>query len=463
MNSRYTGEELAVWTGGEWSPSVPNQVRGISHDTRTLQAGDVYLAVKGETHDGHDFLAEAFKQGAVGAVVASQSGLEGCEESPLLVVEDTSAALQDMASAYRLKVNPHIVAVTGSAGKSTVKEMTASMLSTAGPTARTRGNWNNDIGLPLSLLAMEADTRYGVFEVGMNHEGEIAQLCRILKPSWGIVTNIGPVHMEFFKSIEGIAEEKSSLLRSLPPDGLAVLNSDEGFFDLLCSACAAPVVTTSLHGNADYTCGEILRTSGQIVVSGSDTDAATTLMLPSMHEYNILNALLAIATARSLNIGWAEIQEALNTYESLPMRWQEEDIGAIHVVNDAYNANPLSMRSSLRAFTETKVDGGRWLLLADMRELGNIQDEQHFKLGEYVAEGDWKGLVTVGDLGSLIAEGARSAGMPANRVYVCTSNEHAAQLALGQMVAGDAVLLKGSRGMKLEGIVEFMKRNTEGG
>ncbi|MDP6847433.1 MAG: Mur ligase family protein, partial [Kiritimatiellia bacterium] len=212
MNSRYTGEELAVWTGGEWSPSVPNQVRGISHDTRTLQAGDVYLAVKGETHDGHDFLAEAFKQGAVGAVVASQSGLEGCEESPLLVVEDTSAALQDMASAYRLKVNPHIVAVTGSAGKSTVKEMTASMLSTAGPTARTRGNWNNDIGLPLSLLAMEADTRYGVFEVGMNHEGEIAQLCRILKPSWGIVTNIGPVHMEFFKSIEGIAEEKSSLL-----------------------------------------------------------------------------------------------------------------------------------------------------------------------------------------------------------------------------------------------------------
>ena len=463
MSSRYTGKELAIWTGGEWSPSVPDQVRGISHDTRTLQSGDVYLAVKGENFDGHDFLAQARKHGAVGAIVASASGLEGSEDLPLLIVEDTDVALQDMALAYRLKVNPHVVAVTGSAGKSTVKEMTASMLSMAGLTARTPGNWNNEIGLPLSLLAMDPATRYGVFEVGMNHEGEIARLCRILKPSWGIVTNIGPVHMEFFKSIEGIAEEKASLLRSLTPDGLAVLNRDGGFFDLLCSACAAPVVTTSLQGKADYACSEILGDSGQIVVSGPSTDETTTLMLPSMHEYNILNAMLAIATARSLNIGWEDIQQALNTYESLPMRWQEEDIGAIHVVNDAYNANPLSMRSSLRAFTETKVDAGRWLLLADMRELGNIQDEQHFKLGEYVAEGDWKGLITVGALGLLIADGARNAGMPENRIHSCTSNEQAAGVAIGQMAAGDAVLLKGSRGMKLEEIIEFMKRNTEGG
>lgn len=463
MTLRYTGDELALWSGGTWLPSAPGSVRGISHDTRKLKPGDVYLAVKGDNHDGHDFLEDAFRQGAAGAVVEAERNLAGNEDRPLLAVQDTLKALQDLAQAYRLKVSPLIVAVTGSAGKSTVKEMTASMLSTAGVTAKTLGNWNNDIGLPLSLLAMTPDTRYGVFEVGMNHEGEIEQLCRILKPSWGIITNIGPVHMEFFKSIEGIAEEKASLLRSLSPDGLAVLNRDETFFDLLCSACPAPVVTTSLRGSADLVCSSVLKSSGQIVVTETGTGTSRTLMLPSMHEYNILNAMLAVATARSLDISWNDIQEALNVYESLPMRWQVEDVGSIRVVNDAYNANPMSMRASLRAFEQAKVQGGRWLVLADMRELGRIENEQHVELGKYVGAGQWSGLITVGNLGALIAEGARSAGMPENRVHACANNEEVAQLALSEMNTGDAVLLKGSRGMKLEEIVEFMKRNTEGG
>jgi UDP-N-acetylmuramoyl-tripeptide--D-alanyl-D-alanine ligase len=224
----YTATELAAWCTGQWSPAPPPEIAGVTQDTRTIQSGHLYVALKGKNHDGHDFLDQAFIKGAAGAVVSEEHSDAGTAEHPVLCVEDTARALREMAAAYRDKVNPHIIAVTGSAGKSTVKEMTAAMTERKGPTARTRGNWNNDIGLPLSLLAMPAGTQFGVFEIGMNHPGEIENLCRILKPSWGIVTNIGPVHMEFFKSIDDIAREKASLLRSLPADGTAFINRDGG-------------------------------------------------------------------------------------------------------------------------------------------------------------------------------------------------------------------------------------------
>jgi UDP-N-acetylmuramoyl-tripeptide--D-alanyl-D-alanine ligase len=456
----YTALELAEWSAGDWYPAAPSAVSGVSHDTRALAAGDVYIAIRGDNHDGHRFVNDAFRAGASGAVVATDAGLTPSAECPLMVVEDPARALREMAAAYRLKVNPHIVSVTGSVGKSTVKEMTAQVLATAATTPRTKGNWNNDIGLPLSLLAMPGDARWGVFEVGMNHPGEITPLCRILKPNWGIVTNIGPVHMEFFRSIDDIAAEKSCLLASLPPDGVAFLNRDEPFFDLLVRACPGPIVTISATGNADYVCTGRNPATGEATILEADSGEERRVVLPSLSDYNILNALFAMAVARSLQIGWGGIQAAFDHYQPLPMRWQELTVGGLRVVNDAYNANPVSMRASIRAFAEYGDTGAKWLVLAGMKELGAIEKEQHLELGSFLAQGNWAGLIAVGALGELIADGAEADGFAGTVVRVADA-ERAAHELVSCAAEGDAVLLKASRGMHLEKVVTELE-NTQG-
>jgi UDP-N-acetylmuramoyl-tripeptide--D-alanyl-D-alanine ligase len=448
----YSARELAQWCAGEWFGGAPREITGVSHDTRTLESGNIYFALKGDHHDGHRFLEEAFRKGAAAAVVlAEEATMHG--DGPLLGVEDPGRALRDTATAYRLKLDPHIIAVTGSAGKSTVKEMTACMAAQAGATARTRGNWNNEIGLPLSLLSMPAGTQVGVFEIGMNHPGEIADLCRILKPSWGIVTNIGPVHMEFFKSVDDIADEKAALLRSLPSDGLAILNREGGFFDMLNAAFSGKQRSVSRHGNADYLCTDRDVAARTIRVRETRTGEERSLHLPSVSEYNIQNTLLAVAAGRELGLDWDAVQCALDAYEALPMRWQESIIRGVRFINDAYNANPLSMRASLRAFAEDVAVRRRILVLGGMRELGAIEEREHVELGAYVGKGDWDVIVTVGALGELIARGVEGTAQEKGRLVMCADNAQAAAVVARQAEEGDAVLLKGSRGMQLEQVI----------
>lgn len=461
MSVDYTPQELARWCGGRWDPAPPDGVEGIIQDTRQLATGQVYVALRGAALDGHAFLDEAFRRGAAGAVIAEDAAWTPRRDAPVLRVAHTGRALMDMAAAYRRKLNPRIVAVTGSAGKSTTKELTARIASQCGPTARTRGNWNNNIGLPLSLLAMPADTRIGVFEVGMNHPGEIAELCRILKPDWGIVTTIGPVHLEFFKSVEDIADEKASLLRSLPADGLAILNRDTEFFDRLRAAHGGRARTVSLRGNADIVCVARRADRSEITVLEADSREQAVLRLPSVSEYNVTNALLAVAAGRELGLGWAAIQQGLDAYESLPMRWQEEAVRGVRVINDAYNANPLSMRVTLKALAEEPAAAGRrWLVLAGMLELGPTEREAHEQLGELVAAGPWAGVLTVGRAGEWIADGARRAGMDADCVVRCADNAAAADELKRRTAPGDTVLLKASRGMRLEEVIHRYKEQT---
>ncbi len=232
----FDAREMAQWTGGKWCFGQPGAIAGVSTDSRTLCRGALFVALRGPLFDGHAFIGEAFARGAVGAVISENTCALPRADRPLLRVPDTAQALQDMAANYRRRIQVAIVAVTGSVGKTTVKEMVADVLARRLRVARTRGNWNNAIGLPLSLLAMEPETRVGVFELGMNHPGELASLCRMLQPDWGLVTTIGPVHLEFFKSVEAIAAEKSTLLKSLPPGGVAVLRCDEPYFEMLRAA-----------------------------------------------------------------------------------------------------------------------------------------------------------------------------------------------------------------------------------
>lgn len=431
-------------------------------DTRTLSPGNLFFALKGPRFDGHEFVGAAFDKGASGAVVA-RGWAEGLDRGPLLIVDDPVAALREAALRYREEVNPEIIGVTGSAGKTTVKEMIADLLSAAGPVVRSRGNWNNDIGIPLSMLAMERCDRFGVFEAGVNHPGEMAALCRILKPTWGVITNVGPVHLEFFASVEEVAREKAEMLRAVGEKGIAVLSNDCRLFDLLRSAAPRRVLTVSLEGNADYVCAERRDTDGGMVarVEERATGEQVTLEIPVPGDHNVHNALLALAVARGHGVGWEAIVTAMKAYSPLPMRWERRDIGGVVAVNDAYNANPMSMRAAVATFRRMKSAGRKWLMLGGMLEMGEASDPEHLALGRELAAGDWGGMITVGDLGARIADGAEEAGFDPIRVFRCRDNAEAGETLARCTASGDAVLLKGSRGIHLEDALACWTRIRE--
>lgn len=458
MMPRLLPSELAAWSGGQWSGGEPPFVGGVSNDSRKIQKGDIYFALKGMNFDGHDFIDEVFSKGAAAAVVSTDWSGKACIGRSCLRVKDPAAALRSIASGYRDKVNPQVIAVTGSAGKSTVKEMIAQVLAREFDVAATRGNWNNDIGLPLSMLAMEESAKVGVFEVGMNHPGEIRGLCGILKPTWGVITNVGPVHIEFFDSIEGIANEKADLLRSLPADGISLLNRDANCFEVLKKAAPGESVTISMHGSADYVCKSWHAGRGEAVIHESRSNEAYPFKMKLRGEHNVMNLMFAVAVARRKGMTWQAIAQGILAYAPLPMRWEESLVRGVRVINDAYNANPMSMRAATAAFAQERVEGRKWLVLAGMLELGRETDREHLELGSHVAGLAGVKLVVVGKLGMLIAEGAVRAGIRKEDILRCSSNADAAERLKEVLRSGDAVLLKASRGMKLEEIVQVLKQ-----
>lgn len=441
--------ELARWSGGAWSEPPASVLRGAAIDTRALKPGELFVALPGEHSDGHQHLAAAQTAGAGGALVRRGTRQPGF---PLLEVDDPKIALTRMAAGHRAASQAHLTAVTGSTGKTTVKEMIADVLATQAPTARTRGNWNNDIGLPLSLLTLGNEHRYGVFEVGMNHPGELRPLCRLLQPQAGVVTSVGPVHIEFFPDEEGIAHEKAEVVRAVPPGGLVVLPADDRWFPVLRGAVQSRLLTTSLREEADYqaSCGEGLNFRVRERATGEQVD----FVAPLPGDFIVHDALLAIALGRSQGLPWAPIVRAIAEFQPVGLRWKRVEIRGVLVINDAYNANPMSMRAALQAFARTAVSGKRWLVLGSMREMGQRAEPEHLALGREIAQGDWAGLLALGHEGARFAQGARAAGWPAERARVCGSAAEAAEFLELQVKAGDAVLLKASRGERLEDVVK---------
>lgn len=450
-----TIEQLAKWSGGSWHGLPPACIEGVCIDTRRLRPGELFVALQGETRDGHDFVAEAFTKGAGGAVVSRVDALP--RGTAGLLVRDTTRALQDMAAGYRCTVNPRVIGVTGSVGKSTVKDMTACMLATRMPTAHTHGNWNNDIGLPLSLLSMAADTEAVVLEMGTNHPGELKVLCDIARPDRAIVTNVGPVHTEFFESVQAIAEEKATLLRWMTAGGLAVLNRDNDFFDYLATQVPGEVCTVSFEQAADYQCLRWNPATREAVVLEASTGAETVLQLALPGAFNVVNALLAAAVARAEGVAWSDIGAVLHTFKGGPLRWEEMDRGGLHVINDAYNANPINMRGSIGVFAAETTPAARWLVLGGMLELGAREREEHVALGRYVGQGPWAGVIVVGDPGRIIAEGAIAAGFPAARLFRCEAGRDVPRVLREHAAAGSRVLLKGSRRFHLETVAEELE------
>lgn len=455
----FDAQRLAEWSGGYWRGMMPSRVTGVTHDTRSLQTGDLYVSLRGENHDGHSFLAAAAQQGASAALVDEQHAAVHPVVLPELVVPDTGVALTDLARGHRARCGGVFMGITGSMGKTTVKELTADVLSCLGTVQKTRLNWNNHIGLPLSLLGMDPAARFGVFEVGMNHPGELMPLCKLLNPSWGILTPIGPVHLEFFDSVEGIAEEKAALIDVLPEAGAVLLSLDDPWYPQLLSHAHSRVIRLSLESpEADYHGVWRKGEKDSLVVTERSTGIQRTYTLPLPGRYMADNALRAIAVGREWGASPDAVVDAVAAYRPPPLRWHEIDVGGIHFVNDAYNAHPVSMRAAIEVFQERAVESGKWLVIGGMREIGETEQSAHEALGHYVAQFPWAGVLTVGPRGRWIADGARARGWDfAIQLTPCADAREAAALLKAGAVPGDRVLLKASRGERVEDVIEIFK------
>lgn len=454
-----TLEQAIRWTGAEpRGEALPEAFPSLSTDTRALPPGCLFVALRGERFDGHRFAADAIRSGA-GAVMANADA-DIPSGVPTLRVRDTFAALRDLASGWRAAVAPRVLGVTGSAGKTTTKELSAHLLGALGPVAKTLGNFNNAIGLPLSILAMPEGTRFGVFEAGTNHPGEIAPLAALMRPDAAILVNVGPVHLgNFGGSQEAIANEKADLLRAVPPGGFCVLDAAGAHFDFLRAQCAAPVITVSTDPgvSADFRVVASEPGTGAFRLRDAASGQERALQAPRPGAHQILDALLAVAAARRFGVAWDAIAERLSNAPNANMRWERAERAGVSWINDAYNANPLSMRRAVETFAATPVPspGGRRIaILGDMGELGEEDEERlHREVGVAATAAGIDALVCVGRRAAWIAAGATDAGMAEGAISQFPDADAARRAVSALAHAGDIVLLKGSRFMALERVL----------
>lgn len=437
---------IAVWTHGRLLGSDA-EVTGVAIDTRKLNPGDLFVAIKGERADGHDYLAEAAARGAVAALVTRKVD----SELPQVVVNDAELALGDLASAVRAQRDVRVVGITGSNGKTTVKTLVASILSRHGRTHVSSGNYNNELGLPLSLLAMPQDTEYAVFEMGAGKPGDIAYLAAIARPDIGLVTLIAPAHLARMGSIEGVAETKGALYEALPADGIAIINADDDFASFF-GGLAGPrkVLRFGLDHPADVGADiiELGMDGSRFVLSTPHGDDEVRLPLPGRH--NIGNALAATAVALALEVPLATIVAGLEQVSGVAGRLRREvTAGGWTLIDDSYNANPSSMAAAID--TLLLADGERWLVLGDMAELGADARALHAGIGELARKRGVDCLFAVGPLGAATVEafgehGQHFADKPA-LIAALQSRLH----------AGVTCLVKGSRSAGMEDVVTAMR------
>ena len=424
---------------------------GYSIDSRTLRPGDLFFAVKGERLDGHDFVEQALAKGAAAAVVRKDQLARYSVKTRLLAVEDTLVALQTLATAVRRLWGKLVVGVTGSAGKTTTKEAIAHLLATRYRVLKSEGNFNNHFGLPLMLLKLQPEQEVAVIEIGMSHPGEIAALAKIAQPEIGVVICVAPVHLEFFNSVSEIARAKYELIASLPAGGTAVLNADDEYVSQFGRDFKGKVVRFGLKAPADIRAEHIqqcgaLGSEFDLVVDGCREKAT----LPLVGNHNVSNALAAVAVALERGLTPSEAVEALRTLAPADRRGQVVQLGNITVINDCYNSNPKALNAMVDVLAA--IPAKRHIVVAgEMLELGSSGEELHRRAGRHMAEKKIDVLLGVRGLAQPMVEAARQAGIRAEFV---PTPETAGEWLAQETRAGDMVLLKASRGVKLERALE---------
>ncbi len=427
------------------------QAMGYSIDSRGLGSGDLFFAVKGERLDGHEFVEQALRNGAAGAVVAKEHAASYAVKTGLLVVNDTLAALQALGSAVRRMWNKTVVGLTGSTGKTTTKDAIAHLLATHYRVLKTEGNLNNHFGLPLTLLKLEPAHDIAVIEMGMNHAGEITSLAKIAAHDIAVVTNVAPVHLEFFDSVAAIARAKYELIETLHAGGTAILNCDDEYVSQFGRDFHGKVVTYGLGATADVRAENIEArgmqgSSFDIVIDGVREPASLSLV----GRHNIYNALAAVAAALERGIKPSEAAAALSTIQPADKRGQLLEVAGATVINDCYNANPKAMNAMVDVLASMPAKR-RIVVAGEMLELGATAGELHRRTGVYMADKKVDVVVGVRGLAREIVHAAKEAGIRAEFVE---TPEDAGEWLAREARPGDAILLKASRGVRLEGALD---------
>jgi UDP-N-acetylmuramoyl-tripeptide--D-alanyl-D-alanine ligase len=456
---KLTLAKIAEFISAEGDFPRDEVAQAYSIDSRTVGKGELFFAVRGERLDGHDFVDAALEKGAVAAVVRKDQWHRYSWTDRVLVVDDTLVALQTLATAVRKVWGKPLVGVTGSAGKTTTKEAIAHVLASKFRVLKSEGNFNNHFGLPIMLLKLEPEHDVAVIEMGMSHAGEIRALAKIAQPEIGVVTNVAPVHLEFFDSLAGIARAKYELIESLPSTGTAVLNADDEYVSQFGRDFKGKVVRYGINATADVR-AENIRARG---AEGSEFDVviASTrehARLPLVGEHNVLNALAAVAVGLARGLNLSQAASALATLVPADKRGQVLQLGNITVINDCYNSNPKALNAMVDALAAMPAKR-RIVIAGEMLELGPAGEEMHRTAGEHAAGKKIDVVIGVRGLAQALVEGAGKSGARAE--FVVTPEEAGEWLAR-EGRDGDVVLLKASRGVKLEKALETFKARRGG-
>jgi UDP-N-acetylmuramoyl-tripeptide--D-alanyl-D-alanine ligase len=446
---------VAAVTGGQIIHNGADvTIQGFSTDSRTLQPGELFIALRGERFDGHDYIAQALRHGA--AACLSEEVIAGLT-IPVVQVRDTLTALGDLAQAVRSRFSGPVVGITGTTGKTTTKEMLAAILARRGPGLKSAGNFNNLIGVPLTLFGLTREHRWAVIEMGMSARGEIARLAQIAAPQLGVITNVGAGHLENLGGISGVARAKGELFIQLPAGGTALINVDD---PQICQLPLANGVRRVLFGSApeaQVRATEVSATNGTVTFTLHLPDARVAVQLPLPGRHNVQNALAAAAAAWVLDVPVDDIAAGLAEFKPCPGRMELIELADdVLILDDSYNANPLSMRAALDALHDLGRPGRRFAVLGDMLELGHAARDLHREVGLLAAtRADW--LFTLGELAGDIAAGAADHGLDSTRIVASTTVETLISQLRPLLRPGDRVLVKGSRGMRMERITALLR------
>ncbi len=464
MTPTFTADELAAATGGRWVGAPPSGLAGVSTDTRALPPGCLFVALRGERFDAHDFLAEAAARGAAAAIVAvlrrAQDGRPYAAPLPVLEVPDTLAALGAVARLHRRRFDLPVAAVTGSNGKTTTREMLASILAQRGPVLRNEGNLNNEVGVPLTLLGLAPEHRHAVVELGMSHPGEIARLAAIALPQVGVVTLAAPAHLAGLGTVDAVADAKAELYQGLPAGGVAVANADDPRMLERAEASGRRLVTFSggPERRGDVAVLEVLSQGedGLRFVLGIGNRELPVHIPALVGTHNASNAAAAAAAGVAMGVTDREIARGLAAVRPVGRRLRLSTLpSGLTLVDDCYNANPASMSAALATLAALSRSRRPVAVLGDMLELGALEAEAHRALGEEAARAGVKLLAAFGPRARAAAEAARAAGLPA---FHTEDLDELVSWAQAEVHPEDVLLVKGSRGMKLERLVEALRR-----
>ena len=443
---------IAGWCGGTVAPEYAEvSIRGVSTDTRTIQAGQLFIPLQGDRFDGHDYIEAAIQAGAAAVLTARELS----PEIPAIRVEDTMKAMLDISSAYRDSLKARVVAITGSVGKTTTKEMIAAILATTYRVWKTRENHNNRIGLSQTILDTPADTEYLVLELGMNHFGEMRELTAVAKPDLVVITNIGSMHIEHLGSREGILQAKLEILEGLRPGGTAVFNGDEPLLWGLHNIQADRIIYFGIENDkCDIRAKNLETPEGGIRFTIEGLGQRFDVYVPMEGRHSSQNATAAAAVAVCCNVLPANIQTALSRFQNTDMRQKTYEAKGYTIIDDCYNAGPESMEAAILVLGDKKVRGRRIAVLGDMLELGDRAAAEHYRIGR-IAANKTDMILAYGPNAERVISGAMTGGMKNTQAMSFDTQEEMVNALVSRARPGDVLLFKGSRGMRMEKALEL--------